>query len=228
MAWLQVRWGLYVRDPEEADPGESAAHDEPSLQFALVTAFDGIVRLHGFSTGNLFPHNPGLGGGDPRYPDKSGTVSSKNVPTDRHPFFGLVVRATEEDNSQDRDKDNDNFFSSIKLAAQTAFDSGEVPDAATLWSAGNSVPLKDTWWRDDDDKLGVSARSYPFYGSDSWPHLPDESSLGSGGVQIVETRQWYRFAFVSKRTARYELRGNIVIVTNDPPTPRLIGDRIER
>lgn len=227
MAWIQVHWELFIPDPEEGEPGESGAKDEPSLQFALVTAFSGTARVHRYTTGNLFPHNPGLGPGDPRTPIKSGDVSSKNVPTERDPFFGIVVRAVEQDRSQNREDDNDRFYDAIMTAAQARFDVGQSPSVTDLWQAGNSVALENTW-RDDDDLLGVSARVYPFYGSDNWRHLQEnEERLGGGGQQIIETRQWFRFAFVSRRTARYELVGQIRLVTNDPGVPRLIGDRTE-
>lgn len=225
MAWLQIDWTLGLPDPEEARRGGNPSNDEPRLQFALVTAFDGAVRMHGFSTGNLYP-SPSPGTGVIVDPTPDGIVSSKNVPTDNNPFLGLVVRAVEEDSSNHRDRDDNDFFTAITNAAQDTFNAGGIPTATVLWRAGNDTDLRDQIG-DDDDNLGVSARAYPDFGDKLAPHLASEGSLPTGGaiISVIET---FEFRFVRRRNTEYVLTGTVQAVTNDPPPPRLIGERIDR
>lgn len=225
MAWIQTRWNLKITDPDEGDPGESPAKDEPSLQFAFVTHFGSEVRVHGYTTGNLFETNHGLGSTDPRLPDKVGIVSSKNVPTSRNPFFGLVVRAVEQDRSLDRDREDDNesFYAAVGRLAQTVFDSGGTPLAEQLMIAGESAELSDRVFRNDDDRIGVGAMVFPTYGSETIPLIPaDETSLPRGS-RISGTIRTFGFTFTTG-SARYVVGCNVRLVTNDPDAPRLIGD----
>ncbi|WP_162617550.1 hypothetical protein [Yoonia maritima] len=225
MAWIQNRWSLKVTDPDEGDPGETAAKDEPSLQFAFITHFGSEVRVHGYTTGNLFPTNHGVGAGDPRRPDKVGIVSSKNVPTTRNPFFGLVVRAVEQDRSLDRDREDDNqrFYDAVGQLTQTVFDSGGVPLAEQLMFAGESVELNDRIFRNDDDRIGVGAMVFPNYGSETIPLIPEDESSLSAGARIPGTIRTFGFTFRTS-AARYLVGCNIRLVTNDPDAPRLIGE----
>ena len=225
MAWLQIDWTLSLPDPEEASRGGDPSNDEPRLQFALVTAFSGEVRMHGFSTDNLFP-TPSLGTGIIVDPTPDGIVSSKNVPTERNPFFGLAVRAVEEDSSNHRDRDDRDFFNAVRNAAQDTFDADGVPTATVLWRAGSGADLRDPIG-DDDDNLGVSARAYPNFGSKLAPHLGSEDSLPAGGA-VISAIETFEFRFVRRRNTEYVLTGTVQAVTNDPPPPRLIGDQIER
>jgi hypothetical protein len=181
--------------------------------------------MHGYSTGNLYPPSAPWTGQiiDPT-PD--GIISSKNVPTENNPYLGLVVRSVEEDSSGERAQDDADFFAAVSDAAQATFNSGGVPNADVLWLAGNGAELRDDFG-DDDDNLGVSARAYPDFGSKLAPHLPSESSLPSGGavISVIET---FEFRFVRRRHTEYLLTGSVQAVTNDPPPPRMIGDRIDR
>ncbi len=224
MAWLQIDWALHIPDPEENHRGGDPTKDEPSLQFALVTAFSGAVRVHGYSTGNLF-QSGGFGVGVIGWPGNvpTGSINSKNVPTVRNPFLGLVVRAVEQDSSNNRDADNKDFYTAVHDAAQLTFDAGGVPTADILWTAGNSARLRDRWLRDDDDFVGVSARAYPEFGRTIARQLDQESALRPGGVVIPGTEEDFEFAFVARSATEYQLQGQVRAVTNDPDQPRLAG-----
>lgn len=226
MAWVTVFWRFNAPDPEEASRGGNPINDEPSLQFALITKFgegDEDVRVNTYTTGNLFPH-AGVRS-DPRRADYTGRVSTQNVPTINNPFFGIVVRAIEEDNSSDKNRkaDENDFYDAVDSIARERFRAGTQPTATDLWLAGNSLDLRDRVWRDDDDKVGVSARVYPFFAVDSWPSLLANEGPTRGGGQAIEgTGLGFNFAFTSRSDTHYTLDGNIRYVTNTPPDPHAV------
>ena len=223
MAWIQVAWRLTIPDPEEGDRGKSPLCDEPTLQFVLVTAFAGEVRAHPFTTPNLFPGGFGEGVIGELDPSPFGVLNSKNVPTRRNPFFGLAVRAVEQDNSgSNRAADNYRFYDAVRDASQEAFDNGETPTATTLWSAANSARPTDDFG-DDDDFIGTSARVFPTYGSDNVDWLTHES-MYPPGHPLPETREIFELVFQNRANTEYRLMCQVQLVTNDPAGALLVGE----
>lgn len=211
MAWLQLGWQMSILK------GEERGEDEASLQFAFVTVFDGVVRVDGHTTGNLFPRR-GFGVGGIGWPGgmPAGTFRSRNVPTERNPFLGFAARAVEQDNSgsSQRRADNERFYENIRVAAQDNIRTGGIPDATTLWRAGNASKITDNVG-DDDNKIGVSARVFPNYGTEVWPAITRESDWRGGGTVLPGTIREFHLTF-QERGARYEFDGAIRIVTNTP------------
>jgi len=206
MAWLQLSWNLNILE------GNERGTDEASLEFFFVTIMDGNVRVDPHRTGNLFSGNIGWPGNIP-----TGTFSTKKVPTVRNPFLGLVVRATECDNSgaSDRNADYTAIQDSIRNAVQETVDAGRIPTVEILWRAGNSVALIDNFGN-DDDKIGVSARAYPNYGNEIAAAIAAEPRLPAGGTLMVDTIRPIELSFVESG-ANYNLfDSQIQIVTNDP------------
>ena len=205
MAWLQLSWKLNILDCNER-------RDEPSLQFLFITIFDGVVRIDSHKTGNLFAGNIGWPGNRP-----FGIFNSKNVPTPRNPFLGIVVRAVELDNSSsdDRNTDYQNFQDAVKRGVEDSLRAGGIPDATVLWRSAKAVQLIDNFG-DDDDRIGVSARAYPNYGREITAAIAAEPSLRSGGTVMADTIRSIELGFM-ENDAHYKLiDSEIRIVTNDP------------
>tara|TARA_R110002167_G_C12662194_1_gene650029 strand:- start:516 stop:1217 length:702 start_codon:yes stop_codon:yes gene_type:complete len=231
MAWIKVSWQLRIFDPEEGLPNSEPRVDEPSLQFALVTIFNRIVRLHGYTTGNVLPRfeSPGFDSSarvSNRVTVAAGSISSKNVPTFDNPYFGFVVRAVEQDRSNNRVKDNNDFYEAVRVEAQRLFDIGEIPTEELLETAANSVTLRDRLWRDDDDFLGVNARVFPNLGIDWWPQNAIDESTRPYWMTIYN-QPTTDARFIERSNTEYRLNLQCSIVMNDPDGPRLIGDRLE-
>lgn len=211
MAWLQLSWKLDILDKNEKS-------DEPSLQFIFVTIFDGVVRIHPHKTGNLFKGG-GFGTGSIGWPGNRpfGIFNSRNVPTVRNPFLGLVVRAVELDNSgdSDREKDYQNLQDAVQRAVEDTLRAGGVPDSTILWRAANGVRLIDNFG-DDDDRIGVSARAFPNYGREIAAAIEAEPRLRSGGTIMADTIRPIELGFI-EADAHYKLiDSEIRIVTNTP------------
>lgn len=211
MAWLQLSWKLDILDKNEKN-------DEPSLQFLFVTIFDGVVRIHPHKTGNLFKGG-GFGVGTIGWPGNRpfGIFNSRNVPTARNPFLGLVVRAVELDNSgsSDRDLDYQNLQDAVRSAVEDTIRIGSVPDSTILWRAANKVKLIDNFG-DDDDRIGVSARAYPNYGREVAAAIEAEPRLRRGGRIMADTIRPIELGFMEE-DAHYKLiESEIRVVTNDP------------
>ena len=121
------------------------------------------------------------------------------------PYFAYAIRAIEFDSSTSgmRQGDRDRFVESLREAAQQVFDGGGRPTVDTIWRAGNEPRLADRrndglvgllrpWrWRDDDDLIGVSARTYPDLGTilDDLPRAP------APGAPVPGSRQWTELHF---------------------------------
>ena len=203
MAWLQLIWKLEIVKSNEGGDG-----DEPSMQFAFVTIFNNIVKVHGHTTGHILNKIP-------NYSAIKGSVrSGRNVPDKDNPYIGFVARAVEFDNSGDenRKRDNENFYEHIRVIAQEVVDAEGLPTAAILWRAGNNVKLIDDLGN-DDDRIG---------GLKNYPGAPTESVLLNidGSTHIM----WYyqdslaSFDLVfQEEDALYEFHGDLRIVTNEPP-----------
>jgi len=212
MAWLQLSWKLDILDNNEKS-------DEPSLQFIFITIFNGDIRINAHRTGNLFASG-GFGVGTFGWPGNQpfGIFNSKNVPTERNPFLGVVVRALECDNSgsSDRDTDFQNLQDAVRSAVEDNIRSGGIPDSTVLWRAAHGVKLIDNFG-DDDDRIGVSARAYPEYGRQISAAIAAESRLGGGGIVMADTIIPIELGFL-EGDAHYKLIDTeIRIVTNDPP-----------
>ena len=211
MAWLQLSWKLNILDNNEKS-------DEPSLQFIFITIFDGNIRIHAHRTSNLFASG-GFREGTIGWPGNQpfGIFNSKNVPTERNPFLGLVVRAIECDNSGsgDRDDDYQNLQDAVRRAVEDTIRAGGVPDSTILWRAANATKLIDNFG-DDDDRIGVSARAYPNYGERISAAIAAESRLPGGGTVMADTIIPIELGFMEE-DAHYKLIDTeIRIVTNDP------------
>ncbi len=144
------------REQESADEGE--------LQIAGVTITGNVVAVN-VITVSLKQLRPvdAIGSwpnhlGTARNPVQIASISHEN------PYFAYVIRAIERDNSNDRPGDIARFAESIRQSAQVVVDGGGVPTTDAIWLGGNAPKLADRKWRDDDDKIGVSARVYVDYG----------------------------------------------------------------
>ncbi len=210
MAWVRVNWELVIRDRNER------SSDNPGLHLALVRILDGTVEIHAHRTGYLAPEGYRAEG---TYTVSSwrGAVRSRPVPTPENPYIGLVVRAIEHDESSlaNRRDDYDDFVEAIRGKSQDSVDSGAVPSAEVLWAAGNSVALRDRTLKDDDDRIGVSARAYPDYGNEIAFDLAREDSFEPNGGYIWATSRPLDLRFLEEG-AHYHLTGDLRVVTDDP------------
>ena len=223
MSWIQLVWNLSVPDPEEGGRGDNPLCDEPTLQFVFITKFGETVRAHPFTTPNLFPGGFGVGIIGEIDPSPIGVVNSRNVPTATHPFFGLAVRAVEQDNSGDnRPDDNFRFYDAVRDACNDSFQNGIVPTATTLWTAANQARPTDDFG-DDDDFIGASARVFPTYGRDNAASLANETEF-PGGHPLPDTSESFELVFVSRANTEYRLQCELRLVANDPAGPLLVGD----
>jgi len=148
---------LIEREQERSDEGE--------LQIAGVTIVHGVVAVNmvTVSLKQLRPVDylrswPDYLG-TYRNPIQIATISEEN------PYFAYVIRAIERDNSNDRAGDLARFENSVVQSAQLVVDGGGLPTVDAIWLGGNAPSLADRRWRDDDDKIGVSARTYVDYGT---------------------------------------------------------------
>lgn len=211
MARLQLSWKLNILDSNEKN-------DEPSLQFIFITIFNGDIRINAHRTGNLFASGS-FGVATIGWPGNQpfGIFNSRNVPTVRNPFLGLVVRAVECDNSGsgDRDRDFQNLQEAVRSAVEDNIRSGGVPDSTVLWRAANGVRLIDNFG-DDDDRIGVSARAYPNYGRQISAAIAAESRLRGGGTVMAETIIPLELGFLEEGAHYKLIDTEIRIVTNDP------------
>ncbi|WP_440455092.1 hypothetical protein [Psychrobacter sp. ASPA161_9] len=236
MAWISVVWGLAIEDPEEGVAGDDPRVDEASLQIFFVTAFNGRVKVHGYTTGDVYPtfELPALdspsGWANPQARTARGVISSKNVPTNNNPFFGLVIRTVEEDRSLHRHRrDNNNIlYETVRVAAQTAFDDGRTPTREELAVAARvaSSKMHDRLFRDDDDFIGEAAWIYPNLGVDWWPNSSTDESGLRPGQTIYYERELNRLTS-RRENANYRIYQQVFITANNPSGPRLIDDRIE-
>jgi len=231
MAKLQLTWDLQIESFSEG--GE----DEVSLQFALLSAFDGQVRLDPHVTGNLFPSQartglilePGSTDNEGRRIRASGLVAvPANVPTTSNPFLGFAARAVELDSSTDSNRaaDNERFFAAVEASAQSAFDAGRTPTTGDLWRAGNGAEITDRgWWifdPDDDDKVSTSVRVFPSFGNRLNQALAAERTTESGGFALPGPRESFELLFIGSNShtnnARYRVQVVLHLVTNDGPS----------
>ena len=144
---------------------EQERSDEGQLQIAGITISGGVVAVN-MQTVELKQQEPiGHVGSWPehlgtfRNPVQIATISASD------PFFAYVIRAIEKDNSNDRAGDLQRFSDSIQQSAQRALEERRLPTVDDIWLGGNTPNLADRRWRDDDDKIGVSARTYADYGT---------------------------------------------------------------
>lgn len=153
--------------------GEERRGDEPRLQFAFITQsrFGAEVELE--DTGRLAD-----GHGDRRLGMNisagiPGSVRTFRLPSPEFHYFGLAVRAIEDDSSDEADRREDKriFQSLLKTGLDPIFRRGALPTGDDIWRIANGVPLQDKRG-DDDDKIGVSVRSYPGTGYEI-EHLND-------------------------------------------------------
>jgi len=143
---------------------EQEGFDEGELQIAGITIIDRVVtvnmqtvslkQLRPFDYRNSWPDHLGTY----RNPVRIASITGEN------PYFAYVIRAIERDNSNDRAGDLQRFSESIRRSAQLVVDGRGLPTVDTIWLGGNAPNLSDRIWRDDDDKIGVSARTYVDYG----------------------------------------------------------------
>ncbi len=137
---------------------QERSFDEGEFQIVSLTIQDGTVN----GTLEIVPLGTVL--------DTTLPVAEINLATisETNPYFAMVVRAIECDNSSDamRTADRADFLNAIVSEAQAEMDlaPGSLPLVGTLWSVGNALELRDRRWRDDDDMIGVSARVYPNLG----------------------------------------------------------------
>lgn len=204
MAWVEIAWDLNRFRENERD-------DETGLHFAIVTVIDGQARVHGHSTGDLsqveVPEREAFEMSEWIIPPGFwGRIrSQRNVPDGSNPFIGLVVRAVEYDNSSsaERTSDYERFVEDIRVATQQVVDSGELPTAEKLWSAGHAHGLTDNFG-DDDDRLGVSARVDHDWGTrltgaieteDSQPRGTPLGGFRGQTLRFMDEGADYRFYF---------------------------------
>lgn len=138
--------------------------DEGELQVAAITIVRNVVDVNMLTVSLKQLRPVGHTGswpnhlGTPRNPLLTGSIDEAN------PYFAYVIRAIERDNSNDRAGDLARFAESIRQSAQLVVDGGGIPTVNAIWLGGNAPNLADRRWRDDDDKIGVSARTYIDYG----------------------------------------------------------------
>ena len=165
-----MNWRLTILEHEDRNK------DDPRLQFAFLTSRDGTPITLGQRTDLLFSRsgvdffNPEgelsePGGGAPPPLAFTGSQSLPLPPTADSPYLAFAVRAIDEDNSSSSDRDRD--FARFVQVVQNAADNtpGGTPDVDTLWRAANAPGIRNRAFKDDDDKIGVSARVYPDYGA---------------------------------------------------------------
>ncbi|HEA23423.1 hypothetical protein LCGC14_0670960 [marine sediment metagenome] len=139
-------------------------NDEGQLQIVGLTIEDGTVMTHvqnidlmqqrPFNYFRSWPNHRGTF----QNPVKIATINRSN------PYFGYVIRAIELDNSSQRQADLERYIESIRQTAQLVVDGGGLPTVDAIWLGGNAPGLNDDIFKDDDDKIGVSARVYRNYG----------------------------------------------------------------
>lgn len=190
---IQLHWtlDLYIHEDRNGD--------EPILQFAYLTHNDGAPVVLGSRT-EVLRSSTGLAafqgrisdpGGDDGPLRLEGMQTLPMTPTRDDAYLGIAVRAVEADNSSgsNRNADYDDFLDSIQTAADATSDG--KPDMATFWTSANAPRLRDRTWKDDDDKLGVSARIYPNYGE----RIARASSAYRDGEEIEEVRETMGLTF---------------------------------
>ncbi len=207
MNWIHLTWSMQVRE-------ENERNDHPQLQFALITIKDGQVIVHDHHTGKRLRKGKVLHWGSIR--------SGRSVPTPENPYFGIVVRAIELDNSRGNRKDDRNlFFEDIRSKSQAIFDSGRVPTANDLLEFGLRRLKNDLG--DDDDRIGVNARAFPEYGSLISSETPDwiyhynlsftDEREGRG---YLSTAKHIRNLPFRENGAFYNLSVDLIITPNEP------------
>jgi len=229
MAKLRLTWDLKI------DGFSERGEDEVSIQFALVTAFDGVARMDGYNTGNLFPSTPfgrglilppGSTDNDGRRIRAQGMFNvPANVPTTANPYLGFVARAVELDSSTDdnRKADNERFWAAIRSAAEEAV--GGMPTTDALWQAGNGAEITDRGWSifdpDDDARVSTSVRTFLEFGSSLREALAAESATGTGGRTLPGPSESFNIAFVGSNSdtagALYNVEISLNLVTNGGP-----------
>ena len=207
MSWIHLTWSMQVHE-------ENERNDHPQLQFALVTIRDGQVQVHGHHTGKRLAKGKVLHWGSIR--------SGRSVPDPENPYFGIVVRAIELDNSRgNRSSDRNNFFEDIRIESQTIVESGEVPTSNQLLKFGART-LKDDRG-DDDDRIGINARAFPDYGSQIFSESPDwiyyynlsftDNRQGTGYLSTYKSIGNLPFR---ETGAFYNMSIGIIITPNEP------------
>jgi len=139
------------------------------------------------------------------------------------PYFAYAIRAVEHDNSSDgmRQADRDDFVSNIRAEAQRVVDGGGRPTVDTIWLAGHEPELRDRrilpgalglltpWWaRDDDDRIGVSARVYPDLGTILAVRNPVIDPPRPGSI-IPGSAQWTELLF-GEDGARWRMAASVL------------------
>lgn len=156
---VQIRWDLTINQNQEG------SGDDPRLQFAYVTMSGDTPVVLGQQTDLLLNRPPRFGVGVIEGPvTLSGAQTLPVAPTRSDPYLAIAVRAIDEDGSRDSDRTRnfERFIESIQNAATEA--SPSTLDVDALWLAANAPGLKNRAFRDDDDKIGVSARVHPEFG----------------------------------------------------------------
>ncbi len=197
---VTVVMNLVVR----VDVAQERSGDEGEFQIAAITAPSGRVEveLHRVDLARVpRPATDDLFGVTDRA-ELDLPVASISA---SDPYFAYAMRAIEFDESTEgmRQRDREVFVGSIRRAAQAVFDGGGRPTVDTIWLAANEPSLADRrnrgvlgllapWrWRDDDDLIGVSARTYPDLGTilDDLPRAP------APGAPVPGSRQWTELHF---------------------------------
>lgn len=207
MDWIHLTWFMKVDD-------ENERNDHPQLQFALVTIKDGQVLVHDHDTGERMRKGKVLHWGSIR--------SGRSVPNPENPFFGIVVRAIELDNSRgNRCTDRNTFFEDIRSRSQEVVDSGNVPTANQLLEFGARTLINDAG--DDDDRIGINARAFPDYGSrtsgetPNWTYYYNLSFTDDReGRGYLSTYRDIRNLPFSENEALYTLSVNCIITPDEP------------
>lgn len=190
MAWLDIKWQLNTVRHEDR------GGDEQALQFAIVVTNPDKdwIGVTGYETGNLRPHGLRAHSGRIKVPAEFAGPDRGwiGIPDATKPYFAIVVRALELDNSTDGNRSTDYgaFVQAVRAGCRASAGAGELPTEAQLLEYASSAEIIDRRARDDDDHIGDAVVLWPNFG---WPVTeefyevtePGLSSLGFIGQTEV-------------------------------------------
>lgn len=139
---------------------EDRRGDEPQLQVAFVSTVDRALNVQMFSSSALDC--------DLKQGTLRGIIFSDKIPNTEEPFLGIAIRAMDQDKSSKSDRKNDfeALEDSIRNTMFPIFRDELIPTPEQLWEAANAAKIKEVSGirRDKDDRIGVSARTFPELG----------------------------------------------------------------
>jgi hypothetical protein len=214
VAWLDIKWQLNAWRFNESD-------DEQGLQFAILVTNPARswVGVQPYETGNMSALATQAFGGRINVPatltPDRGWVG---IPDASKPYFALVVRAIEYDNSSatNRTRDFNNFVTGIRERAQAVVAAGGFPSEDQLTTWGRAARLEDRRWKDDDDNIGTAAFVFPTFGSPVTEAYYAETRPGLTSLGFLRLERSVR---LSGEDALWDFNMSASVLTGEPDSP---------